>query len=93
VYWDSTEAVRLFGFNKGEDVYKGLEKQVTLLKGAIQIPNGYMAIPQHPHEALHADQVFKIRYKCVYLIRAYQIALKKWELTILTGRTAVIKKQ
>jgi len=77
VYWDSPEAAKLFGFNEGEDVYSKLEERVTLLKGSLQKPDGYKSILQHSEETLTADQVFKIRNKCVFLIRAYQIALEK----------------
>jgi hypothetical protein len=35
VYWDSPKAAKLFGFNKGEDVYNKLGERVTLLKGAL----------------------------------------------------------
>jgi hypothetical protein len=38
IYWDS--AAILFGFDEGEDVYAGLRQRVTLLKGAIQKPDG-----------------------------------------------------
>ena len=76
VYWDSTEAAKLFGFNKGEDMYNKLGERVTLLKGAIQKPDGYKTILHHCNKALDADQVFKIRNKCVFLIQAYQIALE-----------------
>ena len=68
VYWDSPEAAKLFGFNEGEDVYSKLEERVTLLKGALQKPDGYKSILQHSEETLTADQVFKIRNKCVFLI-------------------------
>jgi hypothetical protein len=50
VYWDSSEAAKLFGFNQGEDVHNKLGERVTLLKGAIQKPDGYktgMIIPQY----------------------------------------------
>ena len=68
VYWDSPEAAKLFGFNEEEDVYNKLGERDTLLKGAIQKPDGYKTILQHCNEALNADQVFKIRNKCVFLI-------------------------
>jgi hypothetical protein len=77
VYCDSPEAAKLFGFNEGEDVYNKLGERVTLLKGALQKPDGYKSILQCSEETLNADQVFKIRNKCVFLIRAYQIALEK----------------
>ena len=32
VYWDSSEAAKLFGFNQGEDVHNKLGERVTLLK-------------------------------------------------------------
>ncbi len=35
VYWDSTEAAKLFGFNEGEDMYSKLEERVTLLKARL----------------------------------------------------------
>ena len=77
VYWDSPEAAILFGFNEGDDVYNKLGERVTLLKGALQKPDGYKSILQRSEEPLNADQVFKIRNKCVFLIQAYQIALEK----------------
>jgi len=66
--WHSTtpEAAILFGYNKGENVYAGLRQRVTLLKGALQKPDGYKSILQQSEETLNADQVFKIRNKCAF---------------------------
>ena len=73
VYWNSSETAI-----KGENVYAGLRQRVTLLEWALQKPDGYKSILQPSDETLNADQVFKItRNKCVFLIRAYQIALEK----------------
>ena len=80
VYWDLPEAAKLCGFNKGEDVNNKLGERVTLLKGALQLqkPDRYnKSILQRSEETLNTDQVFKIRNKCVFLIRAYHIALEK----------------
>ena len=68
VYWDSPEAAKLFGFNKGEDVCSKLGERVTLLKRALEKPDGYKSILQRSEDTLNADQVFKIRNKCVFLI-------------------------
>jgi hypothetical protein len=87
VYWDSPEAAKLFGFNEGDNVYNKLEERVTLLKGALQKPDGYKSILQRSEETLNADQVFKIRNKCVFLIRAYQIALEKLGYTTIMQTT------
>ncbi len=93
VYWDSPEVAKLFGFNKGEDVYNKLGERVTLLKGAIQKPGGYKTTLQHCNEALNADQVSKIRDKCVFLIRAYQIALEKLGTNNTHWKKTAVKKR
>jgi hypothetical protein len=93
VYWDSPEAEIPFGFNEGEDVCVRLKQRVTLLKQALQKPDGYKAILQHAHETLNTNQVFKIRNKCVFLIQAYLIALEKMGINnIHWKKTAVNKK-
>ncbi len=77
VYWDLPKAAILFVFNEGEDVYVRLKERMTLLKRALQKPDGYKAILQRAHKTLNANQVFQIRNKCVFLIQAYLIALEK----------------
>ena len=60
-------------------MHNKLGERVTLLKGAIQKQDGYKTILQHSNEELSADQVFKIRNKCVFLIRvgSEQYSLEK----------------
>ena len=79
VYWDLPEAVKLFGFNydEGCNVYNGLVDRCELLWGVLRRPKGYKSIIQHSDEPLSENQVFHIRNKCVFLLRAYKIALKK----------------
>ena len=79
VYWDSPEAAKLFGFNydEGCNVYNGLVDRCELLRGVLRRPKGYKSIIQHSDEPQTENQVFQIRNKCVFLLRAYEIALKK----------------
>jgi hypothetical protein len=63
-------------------VYNKLGERATLLKEALQKPDGYYSILQCSEETLTVDQVFKIRNKCVFLIQANQIALEKLGMNI-----------
>jgi hypothetical protein len=87
VYWDSPEAAKLFGFNYDEGcyVYNGLVDRCELLRGVLRRPKGYNSIIQYNDEPLSENQVFQIRNKCVFLLRAFEIALKKWVQPIHTG--------
>ena len=40
-------------------------------------PKGFKSIIQHSDEPLPENQVFQIRNKCIFLLRAYEIELKK----------------
>ena len=87
VYWDLPEAAKLFGFNydEGCNVYNGLVDRCELSRGVLRRPKGFKSIIQHSDEQLPENQVFQIRNKCVFLLRAYEIALKKWVQPIHAG--------
>ena len=48
-----------------------------MLRGVLRRPKGFKSIIQQSDEPLPENQVFQIRNKCVFLLRAYEIALKK----------------
>jgi hypothetical protein len=79
VYWDLPETAKLFGFNydEGCNVYNGLVERCELLRGVLRRPKGFKSIIQHSNEPLSENQVFQIKNKCIFLLRAYEIALQK----------------
>jgi hypothetical protein len=47
-----------------------------MLKGVLRKSDGFKAILQHGDKPLNEDQLFQLRKKCVFLLRAYEIALR-----------------
>jgi hypothetical protein len=76
IYWESSEAAKLFGFDHGDDVYVGLQNRIKLLSGAISTCHGYRDIVDGGGENLSLQQVFDLRVRAVYLRCSYAVAIE-----------------
>ena len=77
IWWESTDAAILFGFEHGDDVMSGLEDRIKLLKYAVNTCYGYRKVVVGDGEGLSHNQIFELRTKSMYLINAYEIAIKR----------------
>mmetsp|Transcript_27620 Transcript_27620/g.59008 ORF Transcript_27620/g.59008 Transcript_27620/m.59008 type:complete len:743 (+) Transcript_27620:485-2713(+) len=85
IYWQSSEARKLFGFfgDGDEDinvVVEGLHERINLLKKVQEDDDGYqLVIPMTEDSSLglSSHNKFTIRNKSLFLLKAYQIALEK----------------
>ena len=67
LYWESSEAAKLFGFEPGDDVYDGVKKKKNLLTDALNLVDGYKSIVDGEGEDLSEQRVFNMRNKALYL--------------------------
>ena len=73
IYWESSQAAKLFGFN-----YDAGDDGVEVLTKAVQSFKGYKdVVVTHNGAQLSEFALFNIRNKCIYLRKVYEIALKK----------------
>jgi len=84
LFWQSAEAAKLFGFHRGgprgnDNVLKGLEDRIQLLKKANESVNGWKRlIPNDGKEEQYSHHdIMVVRHKAQYLIKAYLLAMKK----------------
>ena len=83
IYWSSSEAKLLFGFDEIDDdvdVVEGLKDRILLLQKVNEREDGYqLVIPmtEDSSDCVSNHNKFTIRNKSLFLIRAYQIALEK----------------
>lgn len=75
IYWESSEAAKLFGFDHGDDVYVGLQNRIKLLSGAISNCHGYRDIVDGGGENLSLQQFFDLRVRAIYLRCSYMLLL------------------
>ena len=77
IYWEGTGAAELFGFVHGDDVFSGLQDRILILKEAVNTCNGYRNVVGGGGEDLSHQNIFDLRTKSMYLITAYELALKR----------------
>ena len=77
-YWNSPEAVSLFSPNFGETVLECLiRRDKLLLKATIDDSVLYSLIRDFDeNDKLTDKQITKIRYQCIYLRKAYEVAIQ-----------------
>ena len=85
IYWESPEAAILFGFEHGDDVVEGLHGRIMQLKYAVNTCNGYCNIVDGNGEDLSHNDIFELRTKSLYLINAYDLAIKGWARMVCSG--------
>ena len=67
VYWDSTEAAKLFGYTHGEDVFDCFVTGVKQLTSALQCSEAYKIIVVGGGEHMSRHAIFTIHNRCVFL--------------------------
>lgn len=83
VWWSSTEAVKLFGceVEEGEsvDVQKSIKERIEILKKVNQTPDGWKSVVPRDDivDKYTQHNIQNVRHRAMYLIRAYDIALKE----------------
>ena len=90
LYWQSTEAKKLFGFMNDDDVdvVEALNERICLLQKVNETEHGYkLVIPMtEDSSCLSTHNIFTIRNKSLFLIRAYQIALEEMKVGVQWSR-------
>ena len=83
IYWQSNEARLLFGFERDDelvDVREALTEKIELLKEVNSTEGGYQKVipmTEDSSTCISSHNIFVIRHKSLFLLRAYQIALEK----------------
>ena len=77
VYWDSTEAAKLFGCTQGEDVFDFLVTHMKQLTSALQCSEAYKIIVVGGGEHMSQHDIFTIRNRCFFLRLAYIYAMER----------------
>ena len=85
MYWQSTDAAKLFNFEAGSDIIKGLNERMDLLRKANESVDGWKSIvPNDGKEELYNErEILILRHKSQYIILSYMKAIsfmnqKKW---------------
>lgn len=78
MFWQSKEAAKLFGFEQGQDVRKGIQDKIVLLRKANESANGWKElIPNDGKDEIYSqNDIMVLRQKSQYLIKAYILALR-----------------
>jgi len=78
-FWQSPEAANLFGFDQGDDVRKGLQDRIALLRKANESEDGWKSlIPDDGKEDLYpCREIMALRHRALYLAKSYMMALEK----------------
>ena len=76
-YWDSSEARKLFGVEKGQCVKEVLARRIRILKSAQQTEGWRNVVigRDHDNQCLEKD-IQGLRHMSLFLLRAYQLALE-----------------
>ncbi len=78
IYWDSTDARKLFGaLPEDENVITTLEQKISKLKASNQTAEGYQDVIEgrDPQDACCTpNQIYEIRQRCAILCMAYIFA-------------------
>jgi hypothetical protein len=81
LYWESPEAAILFGFEFGADVLEGLRDRIIMLQKVNEFEDGFkLVIPANGNDHdddLSSHNIFTIRHKSLFLLKAYQLAIEK----------------
>ena len=77
VYWDSTEAAKLFGCTHGEDVFDCLVTHMKQLPSALQCSEAYKIIVVGGGDHMSQHDIFTIHNRCVVLRLAYIYAIER----------------
>ena len=78
VWWLSPDAAKLFGIPKGEDVVKGLNERIELLRKVNQSVDGWKSIVPNDgiQDSYNERDILFVRHKALYLIKSYLLALE-----------------
>ncbi|KAL7543746.1 hypothetical protein ACHAXR_013042 [Thalassiosira sp. AJA248-18] len=78
-FWKSVESVKMFGFERGDDVLKKLQDRIDLLKKANETSDSWKSlVPDDGKEDLYSDrEIIAVRHKAIFLIKGYLVAIEK----------------
>ena len=60
LYWESSEAAKLFGFEPGDDAYDGVKKKDNLLTDVLNLADGYKSIVDGEADSLSGQHIFNL---------------------------------